>query len=64
MKFRSDKYVTARDLSELLGVTKAAIYKWVKEGTMPTPTRIGGKRGVLRWHPSVIEEWLEERTND
>jgi len=54
------KLVTVREVAEYLDVTPAAIYKWVKDGTMPAPIRLGGPRSTLRWRRVVIEEWLEE----
>jgi len=60
MKFRSNKLVTVREIAEYLDVTTAAIYKWIKEGSMPAPYRIGGTKGALRWHADDINAWLEE----
>lgn len=63
-RFNDLKLMTVRELSEYLDVTPAAIYKWIKEGSMPTPIRLGGPRSTLRWRKSVIEEWLEENSSD
>jgi len=46
------------DLKEVYratGFKKTTIYKWMKEGKFPRPTKIG--RGV-RWSSSDIEEWI------
>lgn len=64
MTFHSKKLITVKELAEYLDVTTAAIYKWVKEGSMPRPIRFGGPRSMLRWQPDQIERWLEERKND
>jgi len=64
MTFHSKKLITVKELAEYLDVTTAAIYKWVKEGSMPRPIRFGGPRSMLRWQPDQIETWLEERKND
>ena len=60
MKFHSNKLVTVRELAEYLDVTTAAIYKWIKEDSMPAPYRIGGTKGALRWTAEEINAWLEE----
>jgi predicted DNA-binding transcriptional regulator AlpA len=41
-------------------VTTAALYKWIKEGTMPAPYRLGGPKGALRWDAATINNWLME----
>jgi excisionase family DNA binding protein len=57
----SDKLVTVKELAEYLDVTTAAIYKWIKDGTMPAPYRLGGDtKGALRWPPEEINAWLEK----
>jgi excisionase family DNA binding protein len=60
MTFHSNKLVTVRELAEYLDVTTAAIYKWIKEDSMPTPYRLGGTKGALRWTAEEINAWLEE----
>ena len=60
MIFPSDKLLSVRELADFLGVTTAALYKWIKEGTMPAPYRLGGPKGALRWDAATINQWLEE----
>jgi excisionase family DNA binding protein len=62
--FPSNRLVTVKEVADVLGVTTAAVYKWIKEASMPAPMRLGGRRGILRWSPSTINEWLEARSND
>jgi len=64
MIFHSKKLITVREVAEYLDVTTAAVYKWVKEGSMPRPIRLGGPRSMLRWRPQDIEAWLGERKDD
>ena len=61
MIFPSNRLISVKDLAEVLGVTTAALYKWIKEGTMPAPYRLGGPKGALRWDPATINNWLLER---
>ncbi len=58
MTFPSNKLISVKDLAEFLGVTTAALYKWIKEGTMPAPYRLGGPKGALRWDAATINSWL------
>lgn len=55
------RLITTKELADHLGVTTAAIYKWVKEGSMPKPIRLGGPKGTLRWRSDEIDAWLESR---
>jgi excisionase family DNA binding protein len=64
MMYRSKKLVTVREVAERLDVTTAAVYKWIKEKSMPAPLRLGGPRGVIRWFPEEIDEWLEGQADD
>jgi excisionase family DNA binding protein len=65
MTFPSKKLLSVKDISEYLQVTPAAVYKWVKEDTMPAPMRLGvGSRSMLRWSPDTVNAWLEERSGD
>jgi excisionase family DNA binding protein len=60
MTFPSDRLISVRELAEFLGVTTAALYKWVKDGSMPAPYRLGGPKGALRWDAATINSWLVE----
>jgi excisionase family DNA binding protein len=57
--------ISVRELAGYLQVTPAAVYKWIKEDSMPAPMRLGqGSRSTLRWSPDVINAWLEEMSYD
>jgi excisionase family DNA binding protein len=60
MTFPSDRLISVRELAEFLGVTTAALYKWIKDGSMPAPYRLGGPKGALRWDAATINSWLVE----
>ena len=64
MSHSEQRLITVRELAELLGMTRAGIYKWVKEDRMPKPSRLGGSKGVLRWRLADIEQWLEDCKGD
>jgi excisionase family DNA binding protein len=60
MTFPSDRLISVRELAEFLGVTTAALYKWIKDGSMPAPYRLGGPKGALRWDAATSNSWLVE----
>lgn len=64
MIFPSNKLLTVREIAEALDVTPQAIYKWVKQGMMPQPLRLGGPKAMLRWRPDVINDWLVKRAEE
>ena len=47
------------DLEARLGVTRATIYRLMREGDLPSPIRIGAR--AVRWHESEIDAWLASR---
>lgn len=64
MSHSEQRLITVRELAEILGMTRAGIYKWIKEDRMPKPIRLGGSKGVLRWRAADIEQWLEDCKDD
>lgn len=61
--FPSERLLKMSDICEYLGVTDAAIYKWMKDAGFPAPIRLGngGKRAALRWRPEDVNDWLATR---
>jgi excisionase family DNA binding protein len=53
----TERLLTARELADLLGFAPATIQDWFEAGMLPG-FRIGGR---LRFRPSEVEAWLEER---
>jgi excisionase family DNA binding protein len=53
----SERLLTARELGEHLGFSAATVVDWAEAGKIPC-FKIGGR---LRFRPSEIEPWLEER---
>jgi len=53
------KLLTVKDLSELLGVSRATIYRWRKLG-LPS-IQVG--RGV-RFNAEEVEEWIEKQNEE
>lgn len=61
--FPSERLLKMSDLCDYLGVTDAAIYKWLKDAEFPQPIRLGtgGKRSALRWRPEDVNKWISTR---
>lgn len=50
--------LTADDIARLVRADVRTVRRWVREGELPAPIRIGG---ALRWRRATIDKWLEER---
>jgi prophage regulatory protein len=42
-----------------LSVSKATIYRWIKNGEFPTPLHLGPR--TVGWSEASIDEWLASR---
>ena len=49
-------------LLERLGVCRASIYEWIKEGSFPEPVAMGGH--TSRWIANEVNEWDRQRQAD
>jgi excisionase family DNA binding protein len=48
--------LTIAKVQEVCGVSRRTVYRWVADGLMPPPVRIGGS---LRWRVSQLEIWVQ-----
>jgi len=55
----SNKLLPSGEVSKRLGVSKSAIYKWVKDNRFPKPIILG--ESSSRWFENEVEQWLMER---
>ena len=53
----TDKLLSRKELSEIVGLGKTAIYAAIKRGTLPPPIKISPM--VARWRLSEVERFLE-----
>ena len=53
------KYISRRDLEELLRLSRSTIYSMMAKGQFPKPTRLGAK--AVRWSEAEIKDWLSNR---
>ncbi len=49
-------YYLRQDLESLFQISRATIYRWVKEGSFPKPIHLGAN--MVRWKVSDIEAWI------
>ena len=49
-------YYLRQDLESLFQISRAPIYRWVKEGSFPKPIHLGAN--MVRWKVSDIEAWI------
>ncbi|WP_322003340.1 helix-turn-helix transcriptional regulator [Marinobacter alexandrii] len=55
MSKQSPRYVSDKQLSERLEVSRQTIWRWVREGNLPSPIKLG--TNCTRWKLSDIENW-------
>jgi len=51
-------FLRANDVAYVLGVSRATVWKWVKEGKLPQPIKIG--RRIRVWRMADIKAAAEQ----
>jgi len=54
----STRLVTPQDLAQVLQVSTRTLYRWIDQGRLVRPMRIGG---VMRWRWGDVARWLEDQ---
>lgn len=57
----NEKLLRLKQVVELTNISKATIWRWVKDGTFPKPIRITNR--VTVWKNSDIEAYIASVTN-
>ena len=52
----SEVLMRREDLAKLLNTSTRSIHRFVANGKVPAPLRLGNQ---LRWKPEVIQDWIE-----
>ena len=52
-------YLSDKQLSELLEVSRQTIWRWVREGSFPAPVKLGSN--CTRWKMAAVKSWEAER---
>lgn len=53
------KVLRVKQAAEMLSVSKAILYDWVRAGKFPKPIKLGQR--AAGWTLEQIEQWLKER---
>jgi len=48
--------LTSADVMQKLGIGRTALWRWMKDGVLPPPIRIGKR--YMRWRPEDIEAFI------
>lgn len=51
--------VRPAELADLLGVSKATLWKWRKRGLLPEPMSLGPR--FVGWSSEVLNAWLDSQ---
>ena len=50
-----EKYLSDKTLASQMEVSRATIWRWVKEGKLPSPVKINR---CTRWSEREVQEWI------
>jgi len=53
----TERLWTIKDVAQMLGVTTRTVGRYVIDGKIPKPLRIGG---AIRWQQATIEQWIKK----
>jgi prophage regulatory protein len=55
----TDRFLKRDQVEALCGLSKATLYRWIKQQRFPRPIQVGST--AVRWRESDIRAWQEER---
>ena len=53
------RFMRMRELFEMVGVSRATIYRWMDAGDFPRSIALGGNS--IAWSEKSVQEWMESR---
>lgn len=53
------KHLRRREVEQLTGLSRSALYDLMSKGAFPRPIKLTSK--AVAWPESVVSEWLENR---
>lgn len=56
-----DRFIRRPEVERLTGLSRPTIYRYISAGQFPTPVKITDR--AIGWRESVIQNWMESRTN-
>lgn len=54
-----DRYIRANELARLLGISRATVWNWTKDGRLPKPVKLSPH--VTAWKASEVAKAIEAR---
>lgn len=60
MTTQTSEYLTYKQVTERLGVTRQTIYRWIKSGKFPAPVRVGDQ--TVRFRTEDLQEFENSLT--
>jgi len=55
----AERYLKRREVQEMVGLSRSAIYRLMNERLFPIPIKIGPR--AVRWPLSELKGWLADR---
>lgn len=55
----TDTYLSVSHVAGRLGISKSTVWRWVKDGHLPAPVKLGP--GCTRWRASDLEAALSQK---
>lgn len=52
-------YLTDKEIAHEMGISRASVWRWVANGNLPQPTRIGPR--TVRWPAAAIVEHFSSK---
>jgi len=51
------------DVCARIKVSRATVYRWVKTGNFPAPTKLNGasQQSAARWSEQALRGWIEKK---
>jgi len=56
------KYIRAQELATMLTVHRTTLWRWVHDGHLPRPVRLGPN--TVAWDSTQIDAWLAARERE
>ena len=55
------RFLRLRDVLQLVGVSRATLYRWVKAGLFPAPRPLTSTGSIVAWPSTEIENWIKNK---
>lgn len=61
----ANEFHTIEDVCARIKVSRATVYRWIKIGNFPAPTKLNGsaQQSAARWSDRAVSDWIEKKLN-